>query len=191
MGWSFLGGFLAVLVVLAAAGLIFRRRIRRFSRRIFGRPDLLGALAEMETEAEASPRSVNGMDALLLPKVLADFPDFDLSQAKEQARSYIRERLAGKEGLVIHNVVLARYLPAAVEKTLVFQAAVAFREEGRTVQKRYDLSYAYRLPGGTTAANCPNCGGALGFGVAVCPYCGSRVANPLGAVWRYTEMVES
>ena len=131
-----------------------------------------------------------GESRLLLPQILRDFPDFDLRQAKEAAKAYLRENLAGKAELRIHNVVLSQYFPALVEKTLVFQAAVSFREGGATVQKRYDLSYAYRLPGGA-GANCPNCGGVLAPGQLQCAYCGAWVANPMGAVWSFTRMEET
>ena len=190
MGWSFWGGFLAVALILTVAGMLLRNRIRAFSRRIFGRPDLLGALEALEDPAQAAPLSLNGMDRLLLPQILRDFPDFDLHQAKEAAKAYLRENLAGKEELRIHNVVLSQYFPALVEKTMVFQAAVSFREGGATVQKRYDLSYAYRLPGGA-GANCPNCGGVLAPGQLQCAYCGTWVANPMGAVWSFTRMEET
>lgn len=190
MGWSFWGGFLAVALILIVAGVLLRNRIRTFSRRIFGRPDLLGALEALEDPAQAAPRSLNGMDRLLLPQILRDFPDFDLHQAKEAAKAYLRENLAGKEELRIHNVVLSQYFPALVEKTMVFQAAVSFLEGGVTVQKRYDLSYAYRLPGGA-GANCPNCGGVLAPGQLQCSYCGTWVANPMGAVWSFSRMEET
>ena len=160
MGWSFWGGFLAVALILTVAGVLLRNRIRAFSRRIFGRPDLLGALEALEDPAQAAPRSLNGMDRLLLPQILRDFPDFDLHQAKEAAKAYLRENLTGKEEPQIHNVVLSQYFPALVEKTMVFQAAVSFSPEAVRSElrlpvarrRRRQLSKLRRRPGARAAS---------------------------------------
>ena len=45
--------------------------------------------------------------------------------------------------------------------------------------------------GDTVAANCPNCGGAMGYGQAQCSYCGSRVAHVLKNTWTITKIEES
>lgn len=192
-GIVFLGAFLAVIVSIAVLVYVVRKKIRSFSRRVFGKADILEALAEIDTEADETPRSLNGCDTLLLPQILKDFPDFDVNLVKTYARDYIKENLKAKESLTIHNVVLARYLPSAAQKTIVMQAAVSYRENGKTCQMRYDLDYTFLLDQSclSVAANCPNCGGALGYGVRECPYCGSRVANVLGNTWEFTEMRES
>lgn len=190
---AFWGGFLAVALGIAVIAGIVRGKIRSFSRRVFGKADLLEALSDIDTEAGNAPRSLNGCDSLLLPQILRDFPDFDIHLAKTYARDYLRETLGSKEGFTIYNVVMARYLPSAVQKTIVMQAAVSWRENGKQAQKRFDLNYTYLLSGRekNVAANCPNCGGALGYGVTVCPYCDSRIANVLGNSWQFTEMKES
>lgn len=194
MEWyAFFGGFLAVAGGIGLIVYFIRRRVRRFSREVFGQEDLLAALSQIDSEADNTPRSLSGCDSLLLPQILRDFPDFDVNLAKTYARSHLKKTLSGKEDLTIHNIVIARYLPSAAQKTILLQAAVSFRESGKICQKRYDLSYCYLLPGSdaSIAANCPNCGGALGYGVSQCPYCGSRVANALGNSWEFTEMKES
>lgn len=190
MGFLFGGMLLAALVVIL---LLARNRIRMFSRRIFGTPDLLDVLEAMDTEAEETPRSLNGCDSFLLPQILKDFPDFDVNHCKIQIRDYLKEKFGNKDAFAIHNVVIAKYLPSQVQKTIVFQAALAYRENGRLLQKRYDIYYSYILSGTeiTIAANCPNCGGALGFGELECPFCGSRVTNPLGNSWEVTQLIET
>lgn len=191
--WAFFGGFLAVAAGIGIIYYVLRQKNRGFSRRVFGTADLLRALEEVDSTGQDTPRSLNGCDRLLLPQILRDFPDFDPDLAKTYARDYLRERLGDRENLTIYNVVLARYLPSASQKTIVMQAAVSYLESSKRLQKRFNLHYCYILPGSDTtiAANCPNCGGALGYGVTVCPYCGSRVANALGSTWQFTEMLES
>lgn len=192
-GWIFLAVFLAVVAVLTGLILVIVGKVRRFSRRNFGTPDLFRALESVETTADESPRSLNGCDTLLLPKILADFPDFDVTLAKTRVRTAMLSHLSGKSEPIVHRIVIARYLPTAISKTIVFQAAVSHLEDGRRRQLRYNIHDTYAMPGSTesVAANCPNCGGALGYGQTVCPYCGSRVANALGSVWHITQISPS
>ena len=143
-------------------------------------------------EIEESPRSLNGCDKMLLPKILKDFPDFDVTLAKTYVKDYLNEQLGNHTDLTIHNVVIAKYLKSAIHKTIVFQAALCWTENGTTLQKRYELNYTYMVTGDSeVAANCPNCGGALGYSNTVCPYCDSRVANALKNTWKFTEMKET
>ena len=192
--WVFLGAFFAVALLIIGLAMFLRRKIRGFSRRVFGNPDLLDALEEIDTSHLETPRSLNGCDTLLMPQILKDFPDFDANLAKTYARNILRDRFGKRQNFVIHNVVIAKYLRSSVQRTIVFQAATAHRENKQTVQKRYDLHYTHLLSsssGCAVAANCANCGGALGYGVTICPYCGSRVANVLGNAWKFTEIIET
>lgn len=188
----FLGGFLAV----ALGGFLIYRRIRRklqqLSSHLFGTRDLMQALKDADLTAQDTPRSLNGCDSILLPQILEDFPDFDITLAKTYARKTLKEHLRHKQNVKIHNVVIAKYLQAQVQKTIVFQAAVAYTENDRTHQTRYELSYAYVVEGqsATVAANCPNCGGALTYGETTCPFCESRVTNVMSASWSFTHIQE-
>ncbi len=191
--WIALAVFCAVLLGIGAIYWVIRRKVRRFSRDVFGTENLLEGLKAVDTVHLEHPRSLNGCDSLLLPKILADFPDFDHNLAFTYAREYLQEQLSGKENLVIHRIVMSKYLRTLAQKTIVMQAAVSYREQEQRFQARYDLDYTYILDQGCEhiAANCPNCGGALGFGVTDCPYCGSRVANVLGNTWKFTAMQET
>lgn len=193
MNAAFWGAFLAVAVGIGIIAAVIRQKIRGFSRQVFGKADILQALSELDGETQDTPRSLSGCGSLLLPQILRDFPDFDPNLAKTYARDYLRETFRQKEGFTVHNVVIARYLPSAAQKTIVLQAAVSWLENGKRLQKRFDLDYTYLLSGSgaTVAANCPNCGGALGYGVTECPYCGSRITNVLGNSWKFTEIRES
>ena len=191
--WIFLGSFLAISLTLWIVIYCIRRKLMRFSRRIFGTANILSVIKDVETEEETSPRSLNGCDSLLLPQILQDFPDYDPALAKTYAREYLLRELGNHTGFKVHNIVIARYLRSAAQKTVVFQAAVCWREQGKLLQKRYELNYTYILgqSGSSVAANCPNCGAALGYGQSECSYCGSRVANVLGNTWRFTLLREA
>lgn len=190
---AFLGGFAAVGLGIYIVYRVVSRKLRRFSRQVFGNEDILDALADLEVENQMTPRSLNACDQLLLPQILRDFPDFDATLANTYVREYLHKQFSGKEGFTVHKTAMARYLPSAVQKTIVYQAAVSWKEEGTRQQKRFDLHYTYLLGQDreSIAANCPNCGGAMGYGVTLCPYCGSRVVNVLGNTWEFTELKES
>ena len=172
---------------------VLRRKIRSFSRRVFGKPDLLEALAELDAEGRNTPRSLNGCDSLLLPKILQDFPDFDATLAKTYVQKYLKDALGTKPGFTVHKTAIAKYLPSGAQRTIVYQAAVSWTEAGKREQKRFDVHYTHLLSSSedSVAANCPNCGAALGYGVTVCPYCDSRVANVMGNCWTITQCTES
>lgn len=189
---EFWGAFLAVIVGIGLIALVVTSKLRVFSRRVFGSPNLLKVLENTESIEDQSPRSLNGCDSLLLPQILKDFPDFDVNLAKTYARDQLRSTYGAKEGFTVYNIVIYKYLRSSAQKTIVFQAAVSWKENGQVKQRRFDLDYAYILSASDTiASNCPNCGGALGYGVSVCPYCDSRVVNPLGSSWKFTQIRES
>jgi len=191
--YVFLGIFAAVGLGIFVIYRIVRGKLRRFSRQVFGNDDLLDALSQLETEAEETPRSLNACDSLLLPRILKDFPDFDMTMAKTYLREYLQKQFSAQQDLRIHSLAAARYLPSAAQKTIIFQAAVSWLEEGRRSQKRFDIHYTHLISTSdpTVAANCPNCGGALGFGQNQCPYCGSRVVGVLKNTWTFTQILES
>ena len=53
--WMFLGSFLAVGLAIAEVALYICKRIRGFSRRVFGTTDLLGTLKEIDTSHLDTP----------------------------------------------------------------------------------------------------------------------------------------
>lgn len=191
--YAFLGGFAALALIGGFVVFRVRRKLRRFSIATFGTTDIIGSLKAGEAEAENTPRSLNGMDAILLPQILKDFPDFDVQHAKQLAEKALRKYMKNREGVSIHNIVIARYMPASIQKTVVFQASASYQEGGHTVQKRYDLTYAYRANGSSAqvAANCPNCGSPLQYSQRVCPYCGSQVTQVLGLAWSFIQIMDS
>lgn len=151
------------------------------------------AMNRMRTMQPASPRSLNGMDAIFLPQIYADFPDFNASLAEGGVRDRLKQELSGKDALRIHNIVISGYERMRLEKTVVYQAALEYREGGMLLQKRYCLHYTYLLPqneGGTVAANCPNCGAPVGSLQQKCEYCDSLLGSVMGNRWTFTQVYE-
>lgn len=143
---------------------------------------------------EESPRSLSGCDALLMPQILKDFPDFDAIQAENIIKDAIVKHLSGKSNVKIYNIVISKYNRAGMQKTIIYQASASYKKSGNTVQKRYDIQYAYRIQsknGESIAANCPNCGGVLTIGETECSFCGSRVVNAMDQAWSVEQITES
>ena len=187
-----------VLLALGAVCLIvwLVRALRRLRSRASALPFRLlaqllredGSLAE-----DPGPRSLNGCDSILLPKIRKDFPDFDENAVKEAARAHLAQALAGAEDLRIHNVVLSKYLSTPARKTIFLQAALELRQGGRLLQKRYELQYLYAVQSsgsGGIALTCPSCGAPIAFGQTTCQYCGCRVIGAAGN-WSFGPLREA
>lgn len=198
MLWVFLGVLAGVLIVAGIAYLVIRRKAKRFAQRAFGTSDLSTLMRAAQDAAKdesfSGPKSLSGGDSIFMPRILRDFPDFNLERAKSLARAELTKRLSGKPELKIHKIILHDYQRAANEKAIVFQAAVQYREDGHITQKRYCLHYAYLLPedaGTTVAGSCPHCGAPFTSTTQTnCPYCGSLVANVLSNTWEFTDCYE-
>lgn len=155
-------------------------------------PGIFQSVAGSKLFQTEAPRSLNGCDRLVLPNIIRDFPDFDVTMVKNFVRQELKDAYGAENGFAVHNVVISQYLRAGAQKTVVLQAAFETKKGTAKQQRRATLHYTYLLSGSseTVAANCPNCGGALGYGVTVCPYCDSRVAHVLGNAWQFTQITE-
>lgn len=191
--WAFLGAFLAVVIIAVILVSVLTKKIKRFSNRVFRTRNITRVLSQIEVEQEALPRSLSACDSLVIPQILRDFPDFDSNLVRTYTRDHLKKKFGNKPGFTIHNVAYTRYLSSNLQKTVVLQASVCWKEKGKTLQKRFDIHYTYLLSSdnATVAANCPNCGATIGYGEVVCAYCGSRVANVLGNTWEFTDVIES
>ena len=83
-----------VLILLIVAGLIFlyfsiKNKIEFFSRRIFGTRNIIEGFNKQEIEYENTPKSLSGMDAVLIPKINKDFPSINIDELKKTAENAI------------------------------------------------------------------------------------------------------
>lgn len=177
--------FAAGAIFILAAVIIIVALIKTVRRRI-------GSFGNINVSSfddfESRPRSLSGKDSLLLPKILRDFPDFNVTFAKSEVRKKLTELFGDFLDFKVHNVVISDYK----DHTVVFQAAFGYIDGLRTVQKRYELNYTFAAKvDGVTTVNCPNCGAPVSSATAtVCEYCDSRLVNALGNSWDFTDIYE-
>ena len=163
-GFGSIPVFFAVtfIIIILAAILIFGTVISTFIKRFRSFGSFRNIDVSSFDDFETRPRSLSGRDSQLIPKILKDFPDFNVTSAKSAVKEKLKEELAGVTDLKIHNVVINGYTGTPAEKTIIFQAALQYSENGKTVQKRYVLHYSFIIENGkVAAANCPNCGAPI------------------------------
>ena len=197
---SFLGGLLIFAGLAIFSGTIIyvfvkvRAKVRDFSQLAFGTDDIIKGFKENEAIQDNKPKSLSGMDSLVIPQIKKDFPDFNVEYAKTKAKEALEEYLNSPEGFKIHNVVFTQYLKHHNTITIIMQAAAEMYDESdKKHQKKYQLNYSY-MPIDTSEnrlANCPNCGAAApSTGETVCAYCGSRIFITIENSWDFTEVRE-
>lgn len=202
-GMFFLGGMLVVAIAIIALVVFIvskvnkvKREVKKISRMAFGTEDIVKGFQNAELEAQQTPKSLSGMDSILLPKIKQDFPEFNVDVAKNDVRQELKKYLKNKQSVKIHNVVIRDYKKHKFESVIVMQASAEYIENSRKLQKRYNFNYIYTLAGSlkdtNIAAVCPNCGGPVSdTSLANCEYCGSRLVNLIEQSWKVKDIVES
>lgn len=169
--------------------------IKRFSNLAFGTSNLLKGLKENEAIYNNTPKSLSGMDTVVIPKIKRDFPDFNVELAKSYAKEELNKHLDNPNGFHVHDVAFKDYIKHNNTRTIIMQAAFETLTDGQKHQDRYSLNYTYMPTDSVqnqTLANCPNCGApAPSTGETVCAYCGSRVFITLENAWVFTEIYKS
>lgn len=101
---------LVLLLILFIAGFVayikIRNKVRRVSKELFGTSDITQAATQMRVEQATTPKSVSGMTSLLLPKITADFPDFEYNEMKSRAENVLTTYLRGindRSASTLHN----------------------------------------------------------------------------------------
>ncbi len=173
-----------------------KRKVRDFSQMAFGTDSLIEGFKKNEVEAQQTPKSLAGMDSVFLPRILKDFPEFNVDVAKNDVRAELRNYLRDKQSVKIHNVVIRDYKKHKFESVIVMQASAEYIEGSRKHQKRYNFNYVYALLGAedetNIAAVCPSCGGPISdTSLANCEYCGARLVKLIEQSWKVKEIVES
>lgn len=195
-GMLFLAGVIILVVAVSTAVRKVKRQVREFSQMAFGTDSLVEGFKKTEVEAQQTPKSLAGMDSVFLPRILKDFPEFNVDVAKNDVRSELRNHLKAKQAVKIHNVVIRDYKKHKFESVIVMQASAEYIENSRKYQKRYNFNYVYALLGAENETNiaavCPNCGGPISdTSLANCEYCGARLVKLIEQSWKVKEIVES
>lgn len=126
---------LGIFLILGFAGYYqVRRRVRSFSREVFGTDNIMKGLREVQEEANNTPYSISGGNSIYLPRVEKDFPDFHKSVLEEKVKEFLFSYFDCLENLDISKLsqtVQNEAVLVAVESELA-----DLKESG--IRKRYD-----------------------------------------------------
>ena len=94
---------LVVICIVIFIALELRRKIREFSQAVFGNANMLEGIREQKIQLANEPKSVAGMEKLLLPTLAKDFPNLNISEMKKMAENSILLCLKSVENKRIEN----------------------------------------------------------------------------------------
>lgn len=81
-----------ILTVIISIYTVYRkivRKVRSFTKEVYGTTSLRETKAKMKAEYETTPKSVSAMTSLCLPKITRDFPDFSYNEMKARERNLL------------------------------------------------------------------------------------------------------
>ena len=88
---------LVLLLILASIGYYaytnVKKKVRGYSRMLFGTDSLKQAARELELEEANSPKSVSSATSLYLPQIMKDFPEFHYDEMKTRAENVLTSYL--------------------------------------------------------------------------------------------------
>lgn len=96
---SIISSALILIAVLVAVGAVayFGWRIKKKSQEIaqiaFGTDDLIEGFRKQEEEYRATPKSVSSVTSIVAPRILKDFPEFNIDQMRRRAENAITSYL--------------------------------------------------------------------------------------------------
>lgn len=192
------------LIVIAGLGVVYVAgvlvsRIVRISRKAEG---LIDQIKLAQVREENTPRSLAGMENVLLPSILKDFPEYNSAliadRVRADARLYYESAAAGKVlfeegisaalresmtfpedvagGIIVHRVSLSDYDGRSRDRMITYQAACQYDDESGTHhQTRLKLKYLAAY----------NDDFAQEIRVIKCPNCGAPVPTVGDKVCRY------
>lgn len=80
---------LIVIWVLYSVYMNITKKVKRFSRDVFGTEDIVKGLKDVEVERRNKPLSISGGNTIYLPKIKADFPDYHQTTMEEKIKHFI------------------------------------------------------------------------------------------------------
>lgn len=101
---TFLIVVLCIALVIAVLVGYVKRKMRNFSRDIFGTDSLMEGWKRQEKELSMTPASVSGMTRVLEPQIQKDFPEFNWVQFKNKAEEILRLSLLAISENSIENM---------------------------------------------------------------------------------------
>ena len=95
---------LIVLLVFLYLYFKIRKSLRSFSEAAFGTSNIIEGFKNQAIKLENEPKSVAGMESLLLPKLNKDFPNLNINEMKKIAENKILVSLESIENKQIKNL---------------------------------------------------------------------------------------
>lgn len=80
----------ALVIAIAVAVYKIKRGIRQISRTMFGTDSFAQGINNQKMEMSETPRSLQAMTSLCLPRIQRDFPEFDYEDYKHKAETVLR-----------------------------------------------------------------------------------------------------
>lgn len=104
MEWIVTGMIIVLVLLLILAAVIYiayrniSRKVRGYSKMIFGTESVGQGLSQMQAEYAETPKSVSSATGLYLPRIVRDFPEFHYDEMKERAENVLVSYLRGIDG---------------------------------------------------------------------------------------------
>lgn len=89
LGALAVGGVVGVIIVAAVGVIVVRRKLRDFSRGVFGTDSIIDGINRQADIAAETPRSVSSMTRLMEPQIARDFPEFSWEEFKGKAENLL------------------------------------------------------------------------------------------------------
>ena len=210
---------LILAIIGAAYYLVYRvkQKAEELSRTLFGTSDITKAASQMKQEYATTPKSVSAMTSLLLPKIVADFPDFQYNEIKQQLENHTEMLFANGQHerydqIHIHRTEINQYRTTAGRCIITFQTALECYHtitdsngnitEGSSeykYQTKFNTDLIYIQDRNLVeneldhalGLNCPNCGAPISsLGAKVCEYCGTAIVELNIHAWSFSHIEE-
>jgi len=80
---------LVILLILIGCYLYLKNKIENFSLRFLGTKDFFAGIQKQKMELEEAPKTPYGIDSLILPEIVKDFPNLNVNEMKKVAENSI------------------------------------------------------------------------------------------------------
>ncbi len=205
---TFIVIILIILVIILCIVIAINRIINKIKRS--GISQIVDMVVDADKQYDTKPKSLSGGDSLYLPRILRDYPDFDLEKAKadiersialifndisqlEGNASVSAQKLASRyagetSSLRFHNTAISNYIKSSESATIKLQTAFELKINGKLKQERYETEYTLFFKNEANhevlTFSCENCGAPLtSLNAKTCEYCGNGLSFMQERMW--------
>ena len=152
---------------------------------------IIGIVRHADGTSAPRSRTHSSMEAMELPQVLKEFPDFDLDPIKAQVREQLQRNYGTRPGFSVEEITLSDYRKQGSRRELILEASVTWQEK-KPVTRRISVLLEYTIPEADRMEkrSCPGCGAETAPGDLFCSYCGARIEKSVTPHWRIAKIRE-